>query len=273
MSTHQEHAKRQEVVAMNGIGIAMIRRGDFASAVAELTDALSALRESVSQRHRPLDAVDFRGISVSLDQCMFQQYHQSTSNLSFHRDSEHFCGVVGVGFDDNVSSTFTEGFRTNHTFIHHQPISIPSELIDVDSSHIGMPLLSVIIIFNLSLAHQLLAASKISQKWECRDNCDRYASVRHLLIRAARLYEMSLSLLDDASGVTLFSLAVANNLGVLFAQLNEPEHATVCFQRSMSILTLLIEHKAQHHVAHFPEFLRNALLHAVGTIATGTGAA
>jgi len=55
----------------------------------------------------------------------------------------------------------------------------------------------------------------------------------------------------------LFRLAVANNLGVLFTQLNESAHAAVCFQNSMSILDVFVAQQAQDLVPDFEGYLNN----------------
>jgi hypothetical protein len=282
----QIQANRQRVVAMNERAMAMMNRGDFCDATRELTLALSTLKQTISPllRHRrpPRDSVALRASSVSLDQCIFQQYRQTacTTNKNGPGDTD-----LHYGSEDD-SSPSTECTRTTATsstttsitpsscltkraFIHHQPIQIPKELNDdEDTSPTSMTLLLIIVLFNLSLSCQLEAVKEVSEKKTTCSSChctDPYSSVRHLLIRATRLYEMSLSLLNDLSGATIFRLAVANNLGVLFTQLKQSEKATVCFQRSMSILTLLIEHKMQDQVLHFPGFLSNALLYSCRT--------
>lgn len=76
-------------------------------------------------------------------------------------------------------------------------------------------------------------------------------------------FALCLTLLKDQQGDSvgvppLFSLAVANNRGVIFIQLNELESASVCFKRCMSILVVFVDRQTQDRVHDFERYLSNA---------------
>lgn len=271
----QVASARQMAISMNGQAIEMIECGEFLEAADHFALAMSTFRGTVS----PSTHGDTgHGILVSLDQCLLQ--HRPSLSLTGAKNMNPHAVLLQEFFSRSIATTAsrrrslsssegTDGLDTS--FIHHRPISIPEELGRASSANSCIQI-SIILLFNLSLAYQLVALLEMVKKSKhalspVHGNRDPAEYARRCLGRAARLYEMCLSLLNDASVMgnlgnnTVFNLVVANNLGVLFTQLNDSHSATACFERSMSILMLLVEYKAQDQVHYFSGFLSNAIQH------------
>jgi hypothetical protein len=106
-------------------------------------------------------------------------------------------------------------------------------------------LISVIIIFNLALAHHLLAMNNK----ECR------AAIG----KAIQLYEYAFELQRDNQGGSdaLFTLTVLNNLGLAYESLGDEVIAGRFFDRLLSTAMFLIDCGEGQVLSQFDGFFRN----------------
>jgi len=278
----------------------MMYSGDFCEAIRELSGALVAVKQDMVAHasascqdggcHDVINRVprvDFRVVGICLDQSMMIQrcdQHPSTASA----DGEHTSHSLFPFFDNNRYygssacgssrvAACTMSCRTQHRiFVHYQPMRIPDEWNMEDTNDASSTtILTIILLFNLALSYQLRAMREAYEKElsicdSSLNISDPYSSVRNLLIRAERIYGLCLSLLKDqhhhsVGTPPLFSLAVANNRGVIFTQLNESKHVTMCFQRCMSILAVFVDRRNQDRVPGFHGYLNNAFHHSCST--------
>jgi tetratricopeptide (TPR) repeat protein len=211
-------------VKLNNTSAALISSGDYDRAISRLHNALvlanKQVLENASESHgSPLD--------VTLDRCMAQ--------------SPLTC-------DDGNDKT------ERSLFLYQHAIYLPN---DAPLCYRTSVLVSVIIIFNLALAHQLLAAKKQSNKRS------KY------LRKAAKLYALAHSLYhekNDFEDSVVFSLASVNNLGLIYHELHDMRTAELCFQRLLSTLMFLVD-CGEGNVSQFEGFFQNTHLVVQGNTA------
>jgi tetratricopeptide (TPR) repeat protein len=200
-------------VKLNNTSVALISSGEYGRAISRLSKALvlanKRVLENSSESHGSLD--------VTLDRCMAQ------SPLT---DDD--------GNDESERSLF----------LYQRAIYLAD----------GMPfcyrtsvLASVIIIFNLALAHQLDAMKQPSKR------------SRKCLKKAAKLYELAHSIYhenNDFEESAVFVLASVNNLGLIYQELHDTNTAQKCFQHLLSTLMFLVD-CGEGNVSEFEGFFRN----------------
>jgi tetratricopeptide (TPR) repeat protein len=199
-------------IELNNSGASFIDNGDFESAIAKLSVALKASKKVID------GAVDdLQPENISLDECMAE-------------------GPIRLD-EDEIDESVQQGF------VYRQAIPIPTS---IDCNYESSIAISVMIVFNLALAHQLYAAQTNSPA---------------KLHKAAKLYGLSYNLQREESlqGTALFTMAVFNNLAVIYKQLDEEEEAGYFFQHLLSALMLLVDCDSGEKVqaSHFDGFLKN----------------
>eukprot|EP00538_Stauroneis_constricta_P011479 CAMPEP_0119546180 /NCGR_PEP_ID=MMETSP1352-20130426/703_1 /TAXON_ID=265584 /ORGANISM="Stauroneis constricta, Strain CCMP1120" /LENGTH=357 /DNA_ID=CAMNT_0007590847 /DNA_START=123 /DNA_END=1196 /DNA_ORIENTATION=- len=143
--------------------------------------------------------------------------------------------------------------------------------------------ISALIIFNLAMVHQLDALNssscsttltKIMDVAEDRfpganNNGSSSDSTDKKLMKAARLYELALSVFEDQclENNAYFILAMLNNLGIANAQLRRQQASVACFENLFTTLLLLGDDDAsasEHQPFAFEIFRRNAIRRICG---------
>ncbi len=130
----------------------------------------------------------------------------------------------------------------NEQYMYRQAIHIP---LTIESNYQASIMVSVMIIFNLALAHQLSAVGSDKKHSKLR--------------KAADLYEISFNLQQDANfknNNVVFTLATMNNMGIILHKLNDGETANKCFEHLLSTLMFLID-SGEGDVCELDGFLRN----------------
>ena len=278
----QELMERENAVKLNNEGVFMLEAGDFKAGVHELAKALSYYQHIMykqQQQHSDGlsdDNTSDSSLDLGLDQCMHRLPSQRTTRrsslvekLSSSWDDHE--GTDDLGQGSNTAHNF-ETYATRH-FVYRQAIEIPKEL-EENSSNKAAVLISAIIVFNLALGYQFVSLEMVAEHSKKQkgliemtgtEDCS-FVPVQHLLAKAVKLYELSFSLTHSMpwcvtrANATLFGLSIANNLGVLFHQLNDEARARHCFERVMMTLMFLVEYETQDHTTNnqFQGFLRNA---------------
>jgi hypothetical protein len=135
-------------------------------------------------------------------------------------------------------------------FLFNDPIEIPAQVLSKASSHTPkqqlLRKLFMVATHNLALAFHLSAV-------------ENACTTR--LFRALTLYEFAFKVhLEESSHVTLlYSLALVNNLGLIYRQLNEEERSSQCFQHLLAIMMLLHESKESHKIKQWDGLVSNVL--------------
>ena len=124
-------------------------------------------------------------------------------------------------------------------YLYDQVIRMPA---DLKLDYTGAVVASAVVMFNLALAYQ------------------KSATTLNDLKKSAKLYELACNLLLRQESCmivsTMFTLAAVNNMGLVFQQMNDAVTAKKCFEQSMSIMMLMVDHGHEH--ASLDGFLMNA---------------
>mmetsp|Transcript_25952 Transcript_25952/g.29521 ORF Transcript_25952/g.29521 Transcript_25952/m.29521 type:complete len:205 (-) Transcript_25952:113-727(-) len=118
--------------------------------------------------------------------------------------------------------------------------------------------LLIIVMYNLALTlhlHALSLASTVSSSSskKIRSSKSMKNKIKKLFVRSKKLYELTLQmhLEDDHSSDDnddpLFTLALTNNLGLIYRLLNERAQSNTCFKNMFSTMMYLLDCKFDSH--------------------------
>jgi hypothetical protein len=199
----------QIAIQQNNSAVSLIADGDYDAAISGLSSALKTCKQIMGEADEHNQPV-----KTSLDQCMAQS--PATQAKASNEDE-------------------------NDQYMYRQPIHIP---LSIESNYQASIMVSVMIIFNLALAHQLSAVGNNKKQSK--------------LGKAAKLYELCFSLQRDEhfENNVLFTMATVNNLGIIHHKLNDGETANKCFEYLLSTLMFLID-CGEGDACELDGFLRN----------------
>lgn len=196
--------------AMNNHGVSLLAAGDAQNAIAQFSGALQLTKQIMGNCNvAPAEERDST-TSISIDYCMIQSCIRS--------DEE---------------STYVLNDRL--PYMHRHATLIPDALLtkkEVD----GVSLTSVIVIFNLSLAHQERAHDE-----------SMGALREQLMTKAVKLYELAFNLYKALPPTTIggdvfFYMALINNLALAKQSLNDMVASEQCLQQLLSALMFVTEY-------------------------------
>ena len=225
-------SRTRAVIALNNSSVSLLSTGSYEKAICKLSEALTASKALISDS----EGQGSSAASIGMDKCMQEQ-----STLINENDSD----------------------SNGNLFLYQRPICIPC---DMPVSYESNLLASVIVIFNLALAHHLTAMGY--QKGENQRKRSK------LLKKAAKLYELAHKLYHDNESFeesALFIIVCCNNLGLISNELNDAKTAQKYFQHLLSTLMFLAT-VGDSSVSKFDGFFRNTS-HLVFQQATRTAAA
>jgi tetratricopeptide (TPR) repeat protein len=228
MRTEEDSSQQLRLVAtinLNNLGVSLIQTGQLGQAIACLAKALGYSRKFPNQQGEKNDTEE--PVKASLDQCMVQQSSSSPCDSS----------SVDAKNDHQVP------------FLYRRPIHINDRL---SPNHMDTRMISVIIIFNLGLAHQLLGMQTDA------------ISSPVVLRKAGVFYQLAfnnLLLLDEeeVESITsnlLFGMAVANNLAIIHLSLGKMDAAGKFFEHLLSMLMFLTDDCSSNACRYLSEELR-----------------
>jgi tetratricopeptide (TPR) repeat protein len=202
-------ATQQLTIKLNNAGVSLIENGNVKSAIRHFAKALHTSKQFLLDNNSEKDVAQSLPTIANLDQCMAS----SKPAPVLMRSVDH---------DDHENNNGSQGF------LYRRAIYIP-ECIQSDHHYQSRVLISVMIIFNLALAHQLYAM----------ENGMRVSKLH----KASKLYVLAYNLQskEQLVGNALFTMATVNNLGLVYQQLNETETAGQCFQHLLSTLMFLVD--------------------------------
>jgi hypothetical protein len=179
-----------DIFALNTNAVDLMRRGDLQQAISVFRVAVSELVQSVDdEKEQDIDLAD--------------------------KVNRSFLSVRSVPLGDTLSLLFQD----HHAFsIFDRPFLIDTTDLAAACSLEGQNCLSVIMLFNMGLAYQLLGMQDLR-------------SEQTSFKKAMKLYQMATTILgssgDEAEGTCLVCLALSNNKGHIyshFCEANETQH-------------------------------------------------
>jgi hypothetical protein len=207
----------QIAIQQNNSAVSLIAAGDYDAAISALSSALITYRQIIMEEEADEHP---QPVQISLDQCMTQSPAATPAKVSSNEEE-------------------------SDPYMYRQAIHIPLTIL-LESNFQASIMVSVMIIFNIALAHQLSAVGSDDQQLKLRT--------------AAKLYELGFSLERDENfennSSILFTLATVNNLGLIHHKLNDGETANKCFEYLLSTMMFLID-CGEGNVCELDGFLRN----------------
>jgi tetratricopeptide (TPR) repeat protein len=199
----------------NNSAVALISAGHYDAAMSSLSNALKTYKQLiVTNDESPQTKM------ASLDRCMAQSSAATQDN---HLASQ----------EDKTGR-----------YIYRQAIQIPQ---DVQCDSRANITVSVVVVFNLALAHHLAAGAGGETK-------------QPRLRKAVKLYGLAFQLLQQEEHLqnnVMFTMATLNNMGLAHQQLNHEEAASNCFQHLLSTLMFLVDCGQVNECGELDGFLQN----------------
>ena len=219
---HEEHQEDifARAVYLNNAAACYIENGDYGTAISNLNRILTDIKNLLRTHNSSPNTVA---------QSCFQ--FGEWMRLPY---------AIGEGEEPNANKLCTKTPRALHQnseeedYIYRHPIYIPDQAfksINLTGEQDCLAvLLTVISLFNVALAHQLLAMESRSNRRFC-------------LQKSSRLYELGyhLAATNKIDGGSLFLLSILNNLGHVYKTLSCHIKASKCFQQLLSTLMYLSE--------------------------------
>jgi len=164
---------------------------------------------------------------------------------------------------DTVASTSTATSRKLKHFVFRNPIDID------DSSSYSPELLTkflMIVMYNLALTLHLHALSLASStSTSTKSNRNKNKQIRKLFLRSKKLYELVLEMhFEDSEDIyddeddnenddenvgmdSLFTLALTNNLGLIYRTMNDKIRSKICFETMFSTMMMHLMYSHSHN--------------------------
>jgi hypothetical protein len=233
MDNQELSALHHAVVALNNQGALAIDMGNPRLANQAFTKAFKACRTHISLSQCPATVPETFRPEYSINQLMSWE----TGHVVSEGATESCC--VQKSMAENDAPWTNIGASPSCIYRHAIPLPVLPH--NQDSTHCGL-LLSVILIFNMALAHQLGAEEEKAQS----EREKRQLSSRHdlLLNKAISLYGLSYDMLRSLHSCSvctesdIFVLTILNNMAQAHGALNETEKAEICLQRIRCLLPL-----------------------------------
>jgi tetratricopeptide (TPR) repeat protein len=228
------------VQLLNNHGAALFASGDTQSALDQFSGALRLVRQIMSRCSVTIPKADVGGPTtfIALDECMIQSRRLLSDSSSIMKDE--------TTVDDQ------------NPYLYRYATLIPSCLIMKNEVEVTMTI-SVLVMFNLALAHQQRACEIMDSK--------SAAPCVKLTAKAIHLYELAFQLYSDFSHTTsssfdaFFYMALMNNLALAKHGLNDKTASEQCLKQLLTVFMLLTETRNQHSTLDdsslFDGFLRN----------------
>lgn len=171
----------------------------------------------------------------------------------------------------SVSSPFARR-KVSH-FVFRDAVEIPveglsSEEFEEPSCDLFSKFL-MIVMYNLALTlhlHALSISTNVGMNQTTKKNDDRNTSVdrkktQKLFMRARKLYELAFEMhLDESCDVSLlFTLALINNLGLVYDVLGEKQRAQTCFKNMFSTMMYLMDSNESQSIKEWDGLLSNVM--------------
>lgn len=233
------------IVKLNNRGAFQIETRQYGNAVLTLTEAIMLSKQVIARCSIESYSRDAPS-TQNTEGCYFSQCMQSPYGYADKALPPPLVSHRSASFWDQPSTDKNDDDEEMDEFVYQDPIRIPKEAIR--NSYQFNTAMSIMLIFNLALAHQLYAFE------------DETFSRHMMLEKSAKLYECAYSLLlqQNFESNLLFVLATVNNLGQVHRSLDQSgESATKCFEHLLSILMFLVDSDQGEKTPYFEGFLRS----------------
>ena len=246
---------RYNVYNLNNAAVSLIENGDFREAISHLESAVRSFKQVALARDSTItsdhvgddvvfvDVEDAVDVDVTLDEVIINDSEKKKNRCHLR---------VPLLPPNYISSNDDEGDgkldEEDSLVVYQKGILIPKSMKDLSSlKDWYLSEVSAVVLFNLALAHQLLATTST-----CRSLGNNFSPIR-VMAKATKLYELAFSSLqginqgDEEVGpcvpedMILFAIIATNNLALSYQVQGEITRANRCFHVLLSSIMLLTD--------------------------------
>jgi tetratricopeptide (TPR) repeat protein len=214
-------AESNDPVLLNNVGIHMISKGRYDQALRALSKALSLIKlEMIRLEETSKDTIE-------------DDDNESPPGVFLQSPPECGCTLL--------SSLGVEGY----TFT--SPMYISAHQQDMQSFRDNVKL-SFVILYNIALAHHLIAIQD--------------ANCKGKFLKAKSLYELvcSIQINEELAISPLQSMAISNNLGQIHLSLGDEVKSRSCFEQLLSTIISFNAYEEHDSIGNLDGFIGNVLL-------------
>merc|ERR1712085_160993 len=124
----------------------------------------------------------------------------------------------------------------------------------------------MIVMYNLALTlhlHALSLSASVQSSSSNNSSSTTTATtikyIKKLFLRSRKLYELAFEMHLDADVDLLFTLALINNLGLIYYTVNEKDRSTTCFKNMFSTMMYLMDSNESQSIKEWDGLLSNAM--------------
>jgi len=194
-------------------------------------------------------------------------------------------------YNNNNGTTSSPFARKPKYFVFHDPVVIPPESLpsgstsatigihtnedDYDDDVVDeLSLYSpeffskflMIVMYNLALTlhlHALSLSASVQSSSSNNSSSTTTATtikyIKKLFLRSRKLYELAFEMHLDTDVDLLFTLALINNLGLIYYTVNEKDRSTTCFKNMFSTMMYLMDSNESQSIKEWDGLLSNAM--------------
>ena len=253
---------KQQVINLCNQSVAMMEQRKYNDAIKDLVVALKMLNTSLTNGvGTAIDNNNEARDMISLDECIVYSYHASrNTNTAAAAYSDWTSGTTCAGYSNNSNSSSS---NDSGLFTYKHGITLPAALL-ANRSQPSFTYLSVVVLFNISLAYQLYS-EELPQDDERRDT----------LKKSAKLYAMCYNMVETeaqngsihSSSCLVLAISIFNNMGVIHNLMGDMDGASKCFENALSMIMVIVdnggsgyhsEYNAASIIPQLEGFLHNA---------------
>merc|ERR1740139_1050481 len=126
----------------------------------------------------------------------------------------------------------------------------------------------MIVMYNLALTlhlHALSLSASVHSSSVSSNSCSTTTTattikhIKKLFLRSRKLYVLAFEMHLDADVDLLFTLALINNLGLIYYAVNEKDRSTTCFKYMFSAMMYLMDSNESQSIKEWDGLLSNAI--------------
>jgi hypothetical protein len=243
------HSRLLKAMLGNNNGVALVKHRNYEGAIIEFTNAMELLRPLLAGSFSSDDGVPVRphelveqNEELEVDSVSNAQ-ETNTATLRPTASPGPQCLRMGEPYHYSAGC---QRQSPDQPYVFMDPIEIPAEVAKVTPTQRLFSKLSMVAMYNLALAFHLSALE--------------LASVTRL-VRAQKLYEFAFHMhLEESCDVTLlYSLALMNNLGLVYRLLSDERRSSQCFQHLLATMMFLLESEEAQKIQQWDGLMSNVL--------------
>lgn len=244
----------RQAVVFNNQGTALLQSGRYEEAVTAFTAVLEILKPFIPGAARPVASFGLHG-PMSPSATSNNANSGGSSCPPCPSNADKVCCVQGQDpYQHHASMKVAPSSSSwGPYFVFQDPIDIPLDVIPRQSSP-SQKLITkfvVVVTYNLALAVHLCSLLYQNQPEQLRVG----------LSRAQKLYELAFQMhLQESCDVTLlYSLALMNNLGLIYRMLGDEERSQRCFGNQLTTMMYLLEAQEAQTIKQWDGLFSNVM--------------